>query len=71
MGLGFVAFKKAFFVVVLFSIIQELTKWDCLAGDGDCGTTFKRGAEALIAALDASTLPKGDLRTLLRALSKR
>eukprot|EP00903_Cladosiphon_okamuranus_P013498 g12572.t1 len=47
----------------------ELTKWDCIAGDGDCGTTFKRGAEALLANLEAGRLPKGDLRMLLRALS--
>lgn len=51
--------------------IQELTKWDSIAGDGDCGTTFKRGAEALIAVLDAGHLPKADLRALLRALSER
>eukprot|EP00752_Nemacystus_decipiens_P007043 g6316.t1 len=47
----------------------ELTKWDCIAGDGDCGTTFKRGAEALVADLEAGRLPEGDLRMLLRALS--
>lgn len=51
--------------------IQVLTRWDSIAGDGDCGTTFKRGAEALIAALDASHLPKADLCALLRALSER
>ena len=50
---------------------QELTKWDCIAGDGDCGTTFKRGAEALITDLEAGRLPEGDLRMLLRALSDR
>lgn len=50
---------------------QELTKWDCIAGDGDCGTTFKRGAEALLADLDDGRLPKEDLRVLLRALSDR
>ena len=48
---------------------QELTEWDCIAGDGDCGATFKRGAEAIIAALDANRLPKDDLRSLLRAVS--
>lgn len=50
---------------------QELTRWDTIAGDGDCGTTFRRGAEALIADLDAGRLPKGDLRALLRGLSDR
>lgn len=48
-----------------------MTKWDCVAGDGDCGTTFKRGAEALIADLEAGRLPEGDLCMLLRALSDR
>lgn len=50
---------------------QELTEWDKIAGDGDCGTTFSRGAQALVAALDADGLPKEDLRALLRALSDR
>lgn len=50
---------------------QELTKWDCIAGDGDCGTTFKRGAEALLADVEAEHLPKEDLRALLKALSER
>lgn len=48
-----------------------MTEWDCIAGDGDCGTTFKRGAEALMADLEAGRLPEGDLRMLLRALSDR
>ena len=50
---------------------QELTRWDCIAGDGDCGATFKRGAEALLADLDGTRLPREDLRALLRALSDR
>ncbi|CAM9382406.1 unnamed protein product [Laminaria digitata] len=53
----------------LIAAEPELTKWDCIAGDGDCGTTFKRGAEALLDDLDGGRLPKEDLRTLLRALS--
>ncbi|CAM9134801.1 unnamed protein product [Pylaiella littoralis] len=47
----------------------ELTKWDCIAGDGDCGTTFRRGAEALLADLEADRLPKEDLSALLKGLS--
>ncbi|CAM9723326.1 unnamed protein product [Ectocarpus sp. 12 AP-2014] len=47
----------------------ELTKWDCIAGDGDCGTTFKRGAEAVLTELEAGRLPTRDLRALLRSLS--
>ncbi|KZO91196.1 Dak1-domain-containing protein [Calocera viscosa TUFC12733] len=29
----------------------QLTEWDTLAGDGDCGQTFERGARALLADL--------------------
>lgn len=57
--------------MIQYAAAQELTNWDCIAGDGDCGTTFKRGAEALIADLEAGRLPQGDLRMLLRALSDR
>ncbi|CAM9253871.1 unnamed protein product [Scytosiphon promiscuus] len=53
----------------LIAAEPELTEWDKIAGDGDCGTTFSRGAEALVTALDAGRLPKDDLRALLRALS--
>lgn len=50
---------------------QELTEWDSVCGDGDCGTTFKRGAEGILSALDAGKLPGDDLAGLLRALSER
>lgn len=31
----------------------KLTEWDQKSGDGDCGQTFKKGAEAILADLDA------------------
>merc|ERR1740130_426945 len=31
----------------------KLTEWDQIAGDGDCGITFRRGAEKIIASLDS------------------
>jgi len=33
----------------------QLTMWDCQAGDGDCGTTLKAGAEAVLA--DCTSYP--------------
>ncbi|POS70373.1 dihydroxyacetone kinase, partial [Diaporthe helianthi] len=30
----------------------DLTRWDTLMGDGDCGETLKKGATSLLAALD-------------------
>lgn len=34
----------------------DLTKWDTVMGDGDCGETLKTGANALVAALDSKNL---------------
>lgn len=61
---------------------QELTEWDTIAGDGDCGDTLKRGAQAVLSALQddrsgassassgsSRALRLGDLRHLLRDLS--
>lgn len=30
----------------------DLTRWDTVMGDGDCGETLKMGATSLLAALD-------------------
>ncbi|KAK9420737.1 putative Dak1 domain-containing protein [Seiridium unicorne] len=34
----------------------DLTKWDTIMGDGDCGETLKTGAQYLVAALDNEKL---------------
>lgn len=34
----------------------ELTKWDTVMGDGDCGETLRTGATSLLAALDTKKL---------------
>ncbi|KAF3766709.1 dihydroxyacetone kinase [Cryphonectria parasitica EP155] len=34
----------------------DLTKWDTVMGDGDCGETLKTGATSLVAALDSKKL---------------
>jgi len=42
----------------------EITKYDTIVGDGDCGVGLKRGAEALIDMLDKSE-PTDDLAVFL------
>ncbi|KAI5777947.1 dihydroxyacetone kinase [Geopyxis carbonaria] len=44
----------------------DLTAWDTLLGDGDCGETLATGASAVLAAL--STLPAGDVMAALAAV---
>ncbi|KAL4076580.1 hypothetical protein V8B97DRAFT_2021936 [Scleroderma yunnanense] len=40
----------------LLEIERELTKFDTVLGDGDCGETFSRGARAILSALDTGVL---------------
>jgi len=35
----------------------DVTRYDSIVGDGDCGTVLKRGAEAVMKELDAGNLP--------------
>ncbi|GMF65935.1 unnamed protein product [Phytophthora lilii] len=46
----------------------QLTNWDTKVGDGDCGTTFKNAAEAILADLKAH-YPLNDATQTLRALA--
>lgn len=46
----------------------ELTSWDSKVGDGDCGTTFKNAAEAILRDLK-SHYPLNDPAQTLRALA--
>eukprot|EP00644_Phytophthora_capsici_P001493 jgi/Phyca11/505024/fgenesh2_kg.PHYCAscaffold_10_\ len=46
----------------------QLTNWDTKVGDGDCGTTFKSAAEAVLADLKAH-YPLNDATQTLRALA--
>lgn len=44
----------------------DLTKWDTVMGDGDCGETLKTGATALLTALDSGLAKSGSvIRVLL------
>ena len=48
---------------------SDLTKWDSLAGDGDCGITMTRGAEALLQTDLPSDRPAEMMRNIADALS--
>ena len=50
----------------LIAIEGELTKYDMAVGDGDCGTTIRKGAEALMK--DVETYPLDDVGLLARAI---
>ncbi|KAI1104336.1 glycerone kinase [Jackrogersella minutella] len=49
----------------------DLTKWDTVMGDGDCGETLKTGATSLIAALDSKKLAsQGSVIAVLQELEE-
>lgn len=43
----------------------DLTRWDTIMGDGDCGETLKTGATSLLAALDAGLAKPGSVVEVL------
>lgn len=47
----------------------DLTKWDTVMGDGDCGETFKTGATELLSELDGGLAKSGSILTVLHAIS--
>jgi dihydroxyacetone kinase len=48
----------------------ELTRWDTIVGDGDCGETCANGAKAVLGALKEGLGADGDLVDLFRELSE-
>ncbi|KAH6609816.1 hypothetical protein Trco_003162 [Trichoderma cornu-damae] len=46
----------------------ELTKWDTVMGDGDCGETFRTGATSLLTALDSGLAKSGSVIKVLLEL---
>nr|EAQ71491.1 hypothetical protein MGCH7_ch7g898 [Pyricularia oryzae 70-15] len=46
----------------------DLTKWDMVMGDGDCGETLKTGADHLLAALDKGLARGGSVVAVLHEL---
>ena len=51
----------------VIALEPQLTEWDQKSGDGDCGATWKKGAEAILADLDSYP---NELAALCRAISK-
>ncbi|KAI2601988.1 glycerone kinase [Hypoxylon sp. NC1633] len=55
----------------LIAAEPDLTKWDTVMGDGDCGETLKTGASCLIAALDSKKLAEqGSVFAVLQELEE-
>ncbi|KAM4066239.1 dak1 domain-containing protein [Hirsutella rhossiliensis] len=48
----------------------DLTKWDTVMGDGDCGETLKTGATSLLAALDQGLAKSGSVVKVLLELEE-
>lgn len=48
----------------------DLTKWDTVMGDGDCGETLKTGATSLLAALDGGLAKSGSVVKVLHELEE-
>ncbi|THU79797.1 Dak1-domain-containing protein [Dendrothele bispora CBS 962.96] len=48
----------------------DLTRWDTIVGDGDCGETCAAGATAVLKALDEGLGDDGDLVRVLRELTE-
>ncbi|KAI1171002.1 dihydroxyacetone kinase [Nemania sp. FL0916] len=48
----------------------DLTKWDTVMGDGDCGETLKSGALCLLEALDANVAGSGSVGAVLQELEE-
>ena len=52
----------------LITAEPDLTKWDTVMGDGDCGETLKTGATSLLAALDGGLAKSGSVVKVLHEL---
>ncbi|KXJ94991.1 Dak1 domain-domain-containing protein [Microdochium bolleyi] len=48
----------------------DLTKWDTVMGDGDCGLTLETGAKALLAAVDNGLTKAGSVGDVLLELEE-
>ncbi|KAI1734206.1 dihydroxyacetone kinase [Xylaria scruposa] len=48
----------------------DLTRWDTVMGDGDCGETLKQGAHCLLEALDAGVASKGSVGAVLAEMEE-
>jgi dihydroxyacetone kinase len=48
----------------------DITRYDVIAGDGDCGLTLKAGGEAIVSAIDAGKITPKDVVNSVRAISE-
>ncbi|KAJ7471889.1 Dak1 domain-containing protein [Mycena latifolia] len=48
----------------------DLTRWDTIVGDGDCGETCAQGAQAVLTALDNGLGSDGEVVNVLRLLTE-
>ncbi|KAJ3558045.1 hypothetical protein NPX13_g9801 [Xylaria arbuscula] len=48
----------------------DLTRWDTIMGDGDCGESLKQGATYLLKALDDKVAESGSVGTVLQELEE-
>ncbi|KAK0390124.1 hypothetical protein NLU13_3697 [Sarocladium strictum] len=48
----------------------DLTKWDTVMGDGDCGETLKTGATCMLAALDGGLAQSGSVAKVFHELEE-
>ena len=54
----------------LIAAEPDLTRWDTVMGDGDCGETLKTGATALLSALDQGLAKKGSIVEVLHEVEE-
>lgn len=54
----------------IIKVEPDLTRWDTVMGDGDCGETLKTGATAMLAALDSGLAKSGSVVCLLLELEE-
>ena len=54
----------------LIAAEPDLTKWDTIMGDGDCGETLRTGASALLAAVDNGLAKDGSVVSVLQELEE-
>jgi dihydroxyacetone kinase len=54
----------------IVEVEPDLTRWDTIMGDGDCGETFKTGCEALLKELDNGLAKTGSMLELLKAVAE-
>jgi dihydroxyacetone kinase len=48
----------------------DLTKWDTIMGDGDCGETFRTGCQEVLSLLSSGLASSGSLLTVLAAVAE-